>query len=327
MAMVCATPESQIGATMRCLRVAASEVAHPTGDPNFSVMQAFPAAVPAEEADPFLMCDELGPKVSTGRASHPDEFPVNWHQHIGMDIMTYLKEGRGRHADSLGNRSEFASPGFQWCSVGSGIEHAEGGGTPAGSAMHGFQIWVNVPRTHKHDDPRYGTESPENIPVIEMPGVHILLLAGEHNGKVGPFRTVQNVQMADIMIEPRFQHTHSVPDDMDNCMVYVYRGEGVICGQRVREKEIACLNAQDPAARNLVIQAGDGGVGAMLFAGRRIREEIVWRGGLVVSSRQELKDAITDMQKGRFPPKQAPWDYKRFAAFPADKRKEIELNS
>ena len=47
-----------------------------------------------------------------------------------MDIMTYLIEGTGRHADSLGNRGEFKSPGAQWISVGSGIEHAEGGGTP-----------------------------------------------------------------------------------------------------------------------------------------------------------------------------------------------------
>ena len=43
-----------------------------------------------------------------------------------MDICTYLIKGIGRHADSLGNRESFKSPGIQWCSVGSGIEHAEG---------------------------------------------------------------------------------------------------------------------------------------------------------------------------------------------------------
>ena len=53
------------------------------------------------------------------------------HEHVlGMDIMTYLISGTGRHADSLGNRGEFKSPGAQWISVGSGIEHAEGGGSP-----------------------------------------------------------------------------------------------------------------------------------------------------------------------------------------------------
>ena len=39
------------------------------GDPNFSVLQAFPAAISAEEADPFLMCDHFGPVRSDGTAS------------------------------------------------------------------------------------------------------------------------------------------------------------------------------------------------------------------------------------------------------------------
>ena len=48
-------------------------------------------------------------------------------------------------------------------SVGSGIEHAEGGGTPLGKNTTGFQIWVNVPSARKMDDPRYGTEPPEYV--------------------------------------------------------------------------------------------------------------------------------------------------------------------
>ncbi len=58
----------------------------------------------------------------------------------GMDICTYMKEGVGRHADSLGNRETFNTPGVQWCSVGSGIEHAEAGGTPEGMNETGFQV-------------------------------------------------------------------------------------------------------------------------------------------------------------------------------------------
>jgi redox-sensitive bicupin YhaK (pirin superfamily) len=43
-----------------------------------------------------------------------DEFPVGWHPHRGMDILTYIVQGQGRHADSLGNRCTFESPGMQW---------------------------------------------------------------------------------------------------------------------------------------------------------------------------------------------------------------------
>jgi quercetin 2,3-dioxygenase len=94
-----------------------AQIAHPTGDPNFSVMQPFPSAFPAEESDPFLMCDFFGPTPSEGVILDPDRFPIGWHPHRGMDILTYMIEGIGRHADSLGNRADFSSPGMQWISV------------------------------------------------------------------------------------------------------------------------------------------------------------------------------------------------------------------
>lgn len=64
-----------------------------SGDPNFSVMQAFPAGISAEDADPFLMCDHFGPKISTGPVADPDKYPVGWHPHRGMDLVTYLIKG------------------------------------------------------------------------------------------------------------------------------------------------------------------------------------------------------------------------------------------
>ena len=75
--------------------------------------------------------------------TNPDVFPVQWHPHRGFDLCTYLIKGTGRHADSLGNRNNFQSPGLQWCSTGSGIEHAEGGGTELGEEQEGFQLWIN----------------------------------------------------------------------------------------------------------------------------------------------------------------------------------------
>ena len=100
-------------AQMAVIAVKKAQKAYPTGNPKFCVMQPFPAAFSAEEADPFLMCDRFGPAISSGSATDPDEFPVAWHPHRGMDICTYLTAGLGRHADSLGNRSTYESPGMQ----------------------------------------------------------------------------------------------------------------------------------------------------------------------------------------------------------------------
>ena len=125
---------------MKLITLRSAKVAYPTGNKNFAVMQAFPGALSAEEADPYLMLDHFGPTVSSGVRATVDDYQVGWHPHRGMDILTYMCEGLGRHADSLGNREIFTSPGMQWCSVGSGIEHAEAGGTPMGVNVTGFQV-------------------------------------------------------------------------------------------------------------------------------------------------------------------------------------------
>ena len=108
---------------MRIKQKAVAKKVYPTGDPNFSVMQAFPAALSKEAVDPMLMCDYF---CFTSQQKYSKGYPIDWHPHAGMDICTYLKQGIGRHADSMGNKCEFKSPGIQWISVGSGIEHAEG---------------------------------------------------------------------------------------------------------------------------------------------------------------------------------------------------------
>ena len=83
-----------------------------------------------------------------GVVQHEDDFPIDWHPHRGFDICSYFKTGVGRHGDSLGNRETFSTPGMQWVSCGSGIEHAEGGGTPEGEMMSGFQLYDVIHQTH-----------------------------------------------------------------------------------------------------------------------------------------------------------------------------------
>eukprot|EP00946_MAST-07B_sp_MAST-7B-sp1_P004865 g4865.t1 len=296
-----------------------SKIAYPTGNPNFSVVQPFPSAFGEQETDPFLMCDEFGPTVSKGAIQDPDEFPVGWHPHVGMDICTYMREGVGRHADSLGNRGNFSSPGFQWISVGSGIEHAEGGGTPAGETTHGFQLWVNVPRARKNDDPRYGTEDQSSMPQLQVAeNSKVTVIAGPLQGSNGPFMTAQPVQICDYEIGAGESCTHTVPGGMETVLVYVYKGNGSLAGTTVTEKQVAKLARGDTSCDGqFTLQAGDeGSMHVLLFSGKRLGEPIAWHGPFVMSSRRELQKAFEDYQMRRIPRVRAEWDYKRASAAP-----------
>merc|ERR1719282_625583 len=114
-------------------------------------------------------------------------------------------------------------------SCGSGVEHAEGGATPAGEVRDGFQIWINVPASRKMDNPRYGTVSPSMLTPIELnPGASVRLLAGELGAARGPFQTVQDIQMLDFELRPNASIEHTVPVGFNSCFVYAYRGVGTV---------------------------------------------------------------------------------------------------
>lgn len=261
---------------MRVIALRQASLTYPTGRKTFSVMQAFPAGLTAEEADPFLMLDFFGPTKSAGVRAHADDYQVGWHPHRGMDIVTYIREGIGRHADSLGNREVFTSPGVQWCSVGSGIEHAEAGGTPAGHNTTGFQIWLNVPSLKKMDAPRYGTHGAEELQEREVAvGVRARVLSGTAWGVQGPIASVQPLQMVDYSIGAHAILEHEVPAHLDNAMVFVYAGQGVVeeGGAAIRplaQYDIVRFDASDASARRLRFRAGEGGAFLLLMSGKRL---------------------------------------------------------
>jgi len=305
---------------MNILKATKARKTFPTGNPNFSVMQAFPAGLNEYEVDPFLMCDYFGPSASKGQATDPDEFPVQWHPHVGMDICTYLKQGTGRHADSLGNRETYETPGMQWISVGSGIEHAEGGGTPEGKMDEGFQLWFNTPAEFKKRDPTYGTEDPKSLPVLPIANgaSKATILAGKVSGVEGPFKTVQPVQVVDFEFNAGVdQYDHVVPADFDQCVLFVYNGSGRISDSDVGAMAVLKLNAADAAKRIIKFStAAESPMKVMLFAGKQIKQPIAWHGPFVMNTDQEIREVMLANRTGRFPPKRVPWDYKNWRAFP-----------
>lgn len=296
---------------MRIVALRPARTAHPTGDPNFAVQQCMPGAFEESESDPFLMCDEFGPTVSQGAYdNNSDEgFDVAWHPHHGMDILSYIIEGKGRHADSLGNRETFDGPGFQWLSVGSGIEHAEGGGTPKGERTHGFQIWLKMPKANMEDDPRYGIVNPSEIPTVVLDKGLVRVVSGSVGDVRGPARFAVTVQILDVELEPGADWVYECPSDMDNVIFYAFKGSGVINASKQLKAQHACrFDTSGPRVATLT--AGSDGYRGMVFTGKMTKESIVWHGPFVASSRSNLQDIFRQFQTGQFPPKRVAWDYK-----------------
>mmetsp|Transcript_2680 Transcript_2680/g.3657 ORF Transcript_2680/g.3657 Transcript_2680/m.3657 type:complete len:318 (+) Transcript_2680:44-997(+) len=293
-------------------------ITHPFGDAR-TVKQAFPAGIDTAEADPFLMCDYFDMKESKGKAKHEDELPVNWHPHRGFDIASYIKTGTGRHGDSLGNRITFKTPGMQWMSTGSGVEHGEGGANEKGVVVQGFQIWINVPAERKMDDPRYGTVPPEDLPVVDLgKNAHARLLAGDAFGKRGPFETVQTIQMIDFELEASANITFNINEGMDTAMLFVYEGTMAKSNDEedIEAGGIILFDAESSERGIELVTSTERGASALLFVGKKLKEPIAWHGPIVMNTQQQISQTLQELRSGRFPPKRVDWDYKRISSKP-----------
>lgn len=107
---------------------------------------------------------------------------------------------------------------LQWMSVGSGIEHAEGGGTPKGQRTHGFQIWLKMPKSNMEDAPRYGTVQPDEIPTVPVRGGVVRVIAGSLGETPGPAKFAVTVQILDVELKAGGVFDYERPANMDNVM-------------------------------------------------------------------------------------------------------------
>src|SRR5664279_13950 len=120
---------------------------------GFPVRRAF-AGVDLAALDPFVHMDQMG-EVDYA-PGEPKGTP--WHPHRGFETVTYMIDGQMQHADSHGGGGLIGGGDTQWMTAGAGILHIE---TPpeylvaSGGLFHGFQLWVNLPRSQKFAAPRY----------------------------------------------------------------------------------------------------------------------------------------------------------------------------
>src|ERR1700682_4111119 len=129
---------------------------------GFLVRRPFPKAS-FSQFDPFLLLDEMGPmELAPGEAKGAPDHP-----HRGFETVTYLLSGDMEHKDSRGHAGRLRPGDVQWMTAGAGVAHAE---MPAaefarqGGRMHGFQLWVNLPKSDKMTAPRY-----QEIPSAKIP--------------------------------------------------------------------------------------------------------------------------------------------------------------
>ncbi len=246
----------------------------------------------APRFDPFLMLDDF-------RSDTPDHYLKGfpWHPHRGIETITYVLKGDVAHGDSLGNTGIITSGDVQWMTAGSGIIHQEMPKGDADGAMHGFQLWANLPAAQKMMPPRYRDITADRIPVVEIDnGSVVKVIAGSFGGVRGP--------MDDIVIHPEFFDC-TVPagqafvhptDPACTAFIYVIGGAGQTDGQKLENGKLVLFDEGE----QLAVRAGKEALRFLLLTGKPLNEPVAWRGPIVMNTQEELETAFREYRDGTF---------------------------
>lgn len=172
--------------------------------------------------------------------------------------------------------------------------------------MRGFQLWLNLPARDKMTAPKYQEFGPERIPTATPArGVSAKVIAGRVAGVAGPIlQPATDPTYLDLAIEPGATFSEPLPAD-HAAFLYVFEGS-VRVGQgpeasTVRTHELAVLGEGAQVELTGVSAGADGKTArAILVAGRPLREPVAKYGPFVMNTREELQQAFTDFQSGKF---------------------------
>jgi len=245
--------------------------------------------------DPFLLLDHF-------KSDRPEDFLAGfpWHPHRGIETITYILKGDVEHGDSLGNQGTIGPGDVQWMTAGSGIIHQEMPKGDGAGAMDGFQLWANLPGTHKMMPPRYRDVNSDTIPKVELPGgARIKVIAGRVGTTEGPMRDIViEPEYLDVALPPGQDFDHSTPPG-HTVLAYVFEGQ-VDFGKENRETVSSSQLALFGPGSSVRARTGAQGTRFLLVSGKPLGEPVAWRGPIVMNTEQELRQAFEEYRDGTF---------------------------
>jgi hypothetical protein len=242
------------------------------------------------DVDPFLMLDAFG-------SDNPNDYIAGFpeHPHRGFETVTYMIEGSIAHADNHGGKGLVTDGGVQWMTAGRGVAHSE---MPAqtNGRMFGFQLWLNLPAAEKMRAPWYADIPASAIPLLATDEATVKLIAGAWDGRKGPGpERVTAPLIADVTLTANAAVEILVPEGHAG-FVYVFEGALQVGSTSVSSGNIGVLS--DGAT--LQASGGVNGARFLVVAGKPLREPVAKYGPFVMNTQDEIRQAISDYQSGRF---------------------------
>lgn len=271
---------------------------HMVGD-GFRVSNFFPQGYNMSQSrlSPFFLLDYNAP-VDFSAREHPRGVGV--HPHRGFETVTIAFKGAVAHHDSAGHSGVIHAGDVQWMTAGSGVlhkEYHEQEFSRTGGVFHMVQLWVNLPKKHKMEAPRYQAVTAADMARVALPDgkSEARVIAGELFGAKGPAKTWSPIIAAIVKLGTGGVADFSLPQGF-NATILVVEGSAV-------------LNGSDAPTDNLVVFRNDGdevhatstdGATLLVLSGEPLNEPIAAYGPFLMNTTEELQQAFRDVAAGKF---------------------------
>jgi redox-sensitive bicupin YhaK (pirin superfamily) len=244
---------------------------------------------------PFIFIDHMGPST-VGPGHYMD---IGQHPHIGLSTLTYLFEGEIVHEDSIGSEQRITPGSVNWMTAGKGVVHTER--TPEDwrdgnqYEVHGFQIWVALPKELEEMEPEFHHIPRQQLPNWQENGLEFILIAGQGYGKTSPVPVYSELFMIQIRSKEAtaFDIKGHLSGEIGICVV---KGYIEACGERIEQGKMLVSKEDDHCAMTVGEDTH-----LLLFGGAPFPEKrhIFWN--FVASDQEKIEVAKERWKNKEFP--------------------------
>jgi len=242
-------------------------------------------------------------------------FPA--HPHRGFETVTIVREGLIDHSDSLGAAARFGGGDVQWLTAGRGVVHSEMFPLlqrDRSNRLELFQIWLNLPASHKMVSPHFTMFWSEKIPrhgFGDGNGARTTVncIAGALRDAPGaaplapPPDSWASQPQADVAIwtirmDPgaRWTLPRATGTGTRRCLYFFEGSRLAIGGQEVDQH--AALQLQ--CGHDLELVNGPHVTQILVLQGQPIAQPVAQYGPFVMNTQAEIHQAFADYQRTRF---------------------------
>ncbi|MFB7597521.1 pirin family protein [Streptomyces sp. NPDC056160] len=213
------------------------------------------------------------------------------HPHMGLQTVSWLRQGEVLHRDSTGSRQLIRPRELGLMTSGRAISHSEESPRSHARLLHGAQLWVALPQAHRHTDPRF--EHHAGLPTVTAPGLEATLILGTLDGATSPGTAYTPIVGADVSLTRGTDVRLPLEPDFEYAVLSM-SGEVHVDGVPVLPGSMLYLGCGRP---ELPLRA-DSDASVMLLGGEPFEEELIMFWNWIGRSQEEIVQARLDWMEG-----------------------------